>query len=176
MKILAYTSPARGHLYPLTPIIAKLADRGHNVTLYSLASELGPYAELGIDAHPIDPRIEALEHDDYKARSPRKALIRGLSTFCDRAPLDAEDLHRAIAAHEPDVLLIDTSSYGACFVAEASGMPWATFTPFLLPLPSGEVPPFGRGSDTTRPQPAALAVEAVRQLQLADVISPGRRG
>jgi UDP:flavonoid glycosyltransferase YjiC (YdhE family) len=115
------------------------------VTLNSLASELGPYAELGIDAHPIDPRIEALEHDDYKARSPRKALLRGLSTFCDRAPLDAEDLHRAIAAHEPDVLLIDTSSYGACFVAEASGMPWATFTPFLLPLPSRDVPPFGPG-------------------------------
>lgn len=28
MKVLAYTSPARGHLYPLVPILDELAGRG----------------------------------------------------------------------------------------------------------------------------------------------------
>jgi UDP:flavonoid glycosyltransferase YjiC (YdhE family) len=27
MKILAYTTPARGHLYPLVPILDELAER-----------------------------------------------------------------------------------------------------------------------------------------------------
>jgi UDP:flavonoid glycosyltransferase YjiC (YdhE family) len=31
MKILAYTTPARGHLYPLVPILDELAERGHRI-------------------------------------------------------------------------------------------------------------------------------------------------
>ena len=31
MRILAYTSPSRGHLYPLMPILQQLATRGHRV-------------------------------------------------------------------------------------------------------------------------------------------------
>jgi UDP:flavonoid glycosyltransferase YjiC (YdhE family) len=30
-RFLAYTSPARGHLYPITPTLLELAGRGHDV-------------------------------------------------------------------------------------------------------------------------------------------------
>ena len=40
MKILAYTSPARGHLYPLVPILDELAGRGHRIAVRTLASEV----------------------------------------------------------------------------------------------------------------------------------------
>ncbi len=40
MKVLAYTSPARGHLYPLVPILDELARRGHAIAIRTLASEV----------------------------------------------------------------------------------------------------------------------------------------
>jgi hypothetical protein len=38
MKVLAYTSPARGHLYPIVPILLELQRRGHEIALRTLAS------------------------------------------------------------------------------------------------------------------------------------------
>jgi hypothetical protein len=39
-RILASTSPAAGHLFPLTPILDKLADRGHQVSVRTLAAQV----------------------------------------------------------------------------------------------------------------------------------------
>jgi UDP:flavonoid glycosyltransferase YjiC (YdhE family) len=38
-RILAYTSPARGHLFPLVPILDELRRRGHQIALRTLASQ-----------------------------------------------------------------------------------------------------------------------------------------
>ena len=40
MKILAYTSPSKGHLYPLMPTLLELRRRGHQVAVRTLASEV----------------------------------------------------------------------------------------------------------------------------------------
>ena len=69
MKILAYTSPARGHLYPLVPILDELASRGHRIAVRTLASEVTLMSDRGFEAAPIAPAIEAIEHDDYRART-----------------------------------------------------------------------------------------------------------
>jgi UDP:flavonoid glycosyltransferase YjiC (YdhE family) len=37
-RVLAYTSPARGHLYPLTPILDELQSRGHEISVRTLAA------------------------------------------------------------------------------------------------------------------------------------------
>ena len=62
-----------------------------------------------------------------------------------RAPLDATDLAAAIEAERPDALLVDGNAWGAGVTAEASGLPWATWMPYLLPLPSRDAPPWGPG-------------------------------
>src|SRR3972149_772502 len=80
-RVLAYTSPARGHLYPLTPILAELRQRGHDVALRTMASQVPLMRELGFDAAPIDPQIEAIEHDDWQATSLPAALGRSGGTF-----------------------------------------------------------------------------------------------
>jgi len=49
MKILAYTSPARGHLFPLVPILDELSSRGHKVAVRTLASEVPMLRERGFD-------------------------------------------------------------------------------------------------------------------------------
>jgi UDP:flavonoid glycosyltransferase YjiC (YdhE family) len=145
MKVLAYTSPARGHLYPVVPIMAELARRGHGATLYSLAGELGQLASLGIEASAIDPAIERIEIEDYRERSQLGAIRSVFRAFLKRSANEAPDLERALAEHDPDLLLIDINCWGAATVAEASGRPWAMYSPYLLPLPSKDAPAYGPG-------------------------------
>ena len=144
-RILAYTSPARGHLYPLVPILDELRERGHDIVLRTLASEVGPMRERGFESAPIDPAIENLKHDDYLARGAVGSLKRSVHVFKKRAPLDAKDLTRAIDGVEPSAVLADINTWGAMASAEAWGGPWATWCPYPLPLRSRSAPPFGPG-------------------------------
>lgn len=145
MKVLAYTSPARGHLYPVVPILAALAERGHGVSVVTLSGELEQVREMGIQARAMDPAVERNQLEDWRERSPRRAIASVMRTLAVRAGGDAADLERSIEDQNPDVLLIDVNCWGAATVAEASGRPWAMYSPFLLPLPSRDVPPFGPG-------------------------------
>jgi MGT family glycosyltransferase len=78
-------------------------------------------------------------------RSPLRANVSVIRTFLERASQDAPDLDRAIERVDPDILLVDINSWGAAAAAEASGRPWAMYSPYLLPLPSRDAPPFGPG-------------------------------
>ena len=145
MRILVYTSPARGHLYPVVPIVQELQRRGHELALRTLASQVELVRTLNIDATPIAEQVEAVELDDYRARSVPAKGRRALATFLARAEHEAPDLERAIDAHDPELLLIDVNCWGAATVAEASGRPWAMYCPFLLMLPSRDAPAYGPG-------------------------------
>jgi UDP:flavonoid glycosyltransferase YjiC (YdhE family) len=149
-RILAYTSPARGHLFPLTPILDELRRRGHEVVLRTLASEVETMRSRGVEAGPIDPAIEAIEHDDWRARSQRTSLQRSVATFSARAEHDGPDLRKAIEAERPDAVIVDVATWGAMSAAEAWGGPWAAFCPHPLPLPSRDAPPFGPGLPPAR--------------------------
>src|SRR5260370_21204864 len=144
-RILAYTSPGRGHLYPITPILDELRRRGHEISLRTLESEVPLALSRGFHAAPIRPSIEAIEHDDWRARSPRVALVHATRVFVARAQHEAPDLRQAIAEERPDALLIDINSWGALAAAEEWGGRWATFCPYPLPLSSPDAPPFGPG-------------------------------
>lgn len=144
-RILAYTSPARGHLYPLTPILAELGRRGHAIVLRALAGQVQTMRALGFDAQAIDARIEAIHHDDWQARNQRDALGRAMRTFHSRSRHDAADLEQGIADTRPDAVLLDTNCWGAQTVAEAWGGPWAAFVPYPMPLRFRDAPPFGPG-------------------------------
>ena len=145
MKILAYTSPARGHLYPLVPILDELAGRGHGIAVRTLASEVALMSERGFAAAPIAPAIESIEHDDYRARTPPARLTRGMATFGQRSGHEVADLRAAIDAERPDAILVDCMAWGATAAAESWGGPWAHWFPFPLAMTSRDVPPFGPG-------------------------------
>jgi MGT family glycosyltransferase len=144
-RILAYTSPSRGHLFPLTPILDELSLRGHQIALRTLASHVALMRRRGFEAAPISPKVEAIEHDDWRARNPRQALARAVRTFVARAEYDAPDLRQAIVEERPDALVVDINCWGALAAAEAWGGPWAAFCPYPLALSSPDVPPFGPG-------------------------------
>jgi UDP:flavonoid glycosyltransferase YjiC (YdhE family) len=143
-RILAYTAPGRGHLYPLVPVVDELRRRGHEIALCTLASEIPLMRSRGFDAEPLGTAIEH-ELDDYRARSPYGALKRALSALARRAGRDVPEMRSAIARAQPDALLVDVNCWGAQAVAEASGLPWSTWCPLPMPLPAPGVPPFGPG-------------------------------
>ena len=144
-RVLAYTSPAIGHLYPIVPILQALQRRGHEVVLRTLASQVELMRGLGFECSPLAGPVEKIEMSDYRSRSLPAQGRRVLATFTARAKRDAVDLFEAIETHRPEALLVDCLSWGASAVAEASGLPWAQFVPFPLAAPSSELPPFGLG-------------------------------
>jgi len=149
-RILAYTSPARGHLFPLTPILDELHRRGHDVAVRTLQSQLPLMRDHDFHAAPISDRVEAITHHDWRAGNPRRALAMAVEVFCARAPLDGADLREAIETEDPDVVLVDVNSWGALAAAERWAGPWAAFCPYPLALPSRDLPPFGPGLSPAR--------------------------
>ncbi len=149
-RILAYTTPARGHLYPLSAVLAELRDRGHDVFVRTLAAEVPLLRQRGFRAEPIDPAIEALEMSDWREKGSMAGLRRAVAVFAERAAYDAPDLRRAIEEVEPDALVVDVNAWGALATAEAAGKPWAMFAPYPLPIPSTDAPPFGPGLPPAR--------------------------
>ena len=145
MKVLAYTSPARGHVYPLVPTLLELRSRGHQVSVRTLASEVDLLAQVGLAASPISPQVEAREMDDWRGGNQLAQLQRALTAFVDRAYHEVPDLEQAIKEDGADLVLVDVNSWGAQAYAEASGLAWAVFAPYPLPIPSGDAPPFGLG-------------------------------
>jgi MGT family glycosyltransferase len=143
--ILAYTSPAKGHVYPAAAILAELRSRGHRVHARVPASEVEPLRTAGFEAAALAPAVEEVAMDDWQQRGSRKSLAAAVATFTARAPFDAEDLTAAIGEVGPDVVLVDINAWGALAAAERWGGRWATFCPYPLALPAAEVPPYGPG-------------------------------
>ncbi|MFV0458564.1 MAG: glycosyltransferase [Actinomycetales bacterium] len=143
--VLAYTSPALGHLYPMMPILLELADRGHHVHVRTRSGLVPMVRAQGLQAEPIDPQVEAIEEPQPTPRNLKTALGVAASMLCDRGLLDAMDFKRAIDDTGADVLIVDTNSWGAIATAQAQSLPWVHFAPYLLPLPSRGTPPFGPG-------------------------------
>jgi MGT family glycosyltransferase len=143
--ILAYTSPALGHLFPISALLSELAGRGHHIHLRTLSTGVEIGRKLGFITDAIDERIEAIVHDDWKAPNPRAALKRALDVFCRRAVYEVGDLADAIARARPDALIVDVNCWGALSVADAGDIPWLCFAPYIPFLRARGVPPFGPG-------------------------------
>src|ERR1700758_56786 len=144
-RILAYTSPALGHLFPFSAMLTEFAARGHDIHLRTLSTGVDMGRQLGFTTDIIDPRIEAIVNDDWKASSPHGALKRAVDVFCRRAAYEVADFADAVARTRPDALLVDINCWGALSVADAGDTPWACFSPYTPPLQSRGVPPFGLG-------------------------------
>ena len=144
-RILAYTTPAAGHLFPLVPGLLALQRRGHHVHLRVGERLLSVARDAGLDASAADPAIDADEVKDYTAAKDIDKLRKGLHDMLARGPLEKADLERAIAEREPDLIITDTNAHGAAVAAQASGRAWAVSLPSLVPLPGKGIPPYGLG-------------------------------
>jgi MGT family glycosyltransferase len=148
--ILAYTSPARGNLYPIIALLIELQRRGHRIVVRTLAAAVSIGLDLGFEASPIDGRIEATVMTDWMAPNSRTALKVAFDVFGQRAAYEVGDARDAIATVRPDVLVVDANCWGAAAVADAGSLPWVSFWPFTPFLRSRKMPPYGPG---VRPWP-----------------------
>ncbi|KGN30548.1 glycosyl transferase [Knoellia sinensis KCTC 19936] len=151
--VLAFTSPALGHLFPMTPLLLELHARGHRVHLRTLGSQVGAMRALGLEASALDPRALEIVHPDWEAKDPVGALKLAVRTFTQRADVDAPDFQSALDEVAPDLVIVDITAWGALAVAERWGGPWVTHSPFTPPITSKGTPPFGPG---LRPIPGPI--------------------
>lgn len=169
VHVLAYTSPARGHVEPLLPVLTALQGAGADVSARTLPDQLPRLQALGIAARPVDPAVASIQLEDWRVRGQRAALRASVATFAARAEHDAADLSRAIAEEEPDLLLVDVNSWGALTVARASGLPYAVLAPYPLALRSQDAPPFGPGLPPARGRIGRLRDRVLSPLILGTV-------
>lgn len=144
-RFLAYTNPLLGHVYPIVPTLLELRRRGHEVDLYTGEAAAKPLQRLGLRVQAVDPELERIENDDWKARTPIGAQKRDVENLARRGRLEIPDLERAIDRERPEALLVDVTAFGASAVAERSGLPWGHAVHFPVPVPSRDVPPYGLG-------------------------------
>ncbi|ORV18297.1 glycosyltransferase [Mycobacterium celatum] len=164
--ILAYGSPALGHLLPISALLSELAARGHGVHLRTMAAGVARARTMGLHAEPVDPRIEAVAGQDWLARNALDVLTMSIDVLCRRAVLEVDDLARAIRCEQPDAVIIDANCWGAMSLAEAQDRPWLVFSPFTPYVRSRGVPPFGPG---LRPLPGVVG--AVRDACMRPIVS-----
>jgi UDP:flavonoid glycosyltransferase YjiC (YdhE family) len=144
-RILIYTSPGTGHVFPPVPTALELVARGHEVVVRTGAAGVPALQGAGLAASAVDPRIEAIEVDDWRASNPLSATRRLFAAFARRAELELPDMRAAIAAEAPDLLWIDVNCIAASAAAEAAGLPWAHYLPYPHPVPAAGVPAYGPG-------------------------------
>ena len=148
--LLAYGSPALGHLYPLGALLQELGERGHRIHLRTLAGEVHTMRGIGMHTEPVDPRIEAITGQDCLARNALEVLNATIDVLCRRAVIEVDDLRRSMAQVQPDAVIVDANCWGAMSTAEASGVPWLVFSPLHA------LPEVSRGA-AIRPRSAAVA-------------------
>ncbi|MGE2713378.1 glycosyltransferase [Mycolicibacterium litorale] len=163
--ILAYTSPSAGHLFPMLALLGELAGRGHRIHVRTYAAGVDVARAAGMSADSVDPRIEAIVSEDWRADNRRAVLRMTIETFGARGAHELADLDDAIALVDPDMLLLDVNCWGAMAVAEDSRIPWALFCPYTPFLTSPGMPPVGAGM---APRPGVVG--RVRDLGVRAVV------
>ncbi|UXA18213.1 glycosyltransferase [Mycobacterium sp. SMC-4] len=143
--VLAYMSPALGHLFPFCALLGELARRGHDIHVRTLASGVALCREQGFDAQPVDPLIEGLQTLDTTTNVLRSAR-ETVQVLTRRAELEIDDFTQAVTDVDPDVVVVDANCWGAMSVAEAQRRPWLALSPFIPYLRSPGSPPFGAGA------------------------------
>lgn len=151
-NIVICSSPATGHVHPAIPIATELVARGHDVRWYtgrefrSIVASTGARWEPIVDAH--DPADAA-----WPVRFPERGALEGLAgmrfdfkhIFLDEAVGQLADLRRIEADRPIDLLVADTAFVAASMWAELTGRPYASYGISVLPIPSRDLPPLGRG-------------------------------
>ena len=75
-RLLAYTSPTPGHVFPPVGMLLELKRRGHDVHVRTRAADVERLRALGLEVTPVDPRLEEIEFDDWRARTQIDAMKR----------------------------------------------------------------------------------------------------
>ena len=177
--ILAYTSPAIGHLFPFCALLGELASRGHRVHVRTLDAGVALCRRLGFAAERVDPRIEFLQSDDWTTGSALRVVGRTVEMLARRAAIEVADIGTAIRDVKPDVVVVDANCWGAISTLEArrtQRVPWLIFSPFIPYLDGPGSPPFGPGATPLRGWAGIMRDTGIRSVTATIFDRPFRDG
>jgi UDP:flavonoid glycosyltransferase YjiC (YdhE family) len=126
-----------GHLRPMLPLALQLRANCHDVTFVVPNAHRDAVAHIGFDVVGVDtpdmgdPDLIA----DVIAAPPSERPLRALAGFADMAVVVAEAISALPIARRPDLLVRETSAWGAWLAGELLDVPVATFD--YCPLPAG---------------------------------------
>jgi UDP:flavonoid glycosyltransferase YjiC (YdhE family) len=151
-RFLVAALPFFGHFTPMLPIARTLVERGHDVRFYT-GEKFRPKAEAaGVPFVPIEAGID-FDDENLGARFPELPGLDGIAglkyyvkhVFGDSGPGQVEDWRRILQDFSADVIFTETTVFGARWIHELGGPPWAVLNPIPLTLSSDDLPPFGLG-------------------------------
>ncbi len=162
MRVLLTSLPIRSHLMPtVVPLAQAFRDRGHEAIIAT-----GPRM-AHVENTVVLPDVPAPE--DFGTPPPWKPELDGVL----KVPLFAEELVARAAANildfarrwRPDVILRETSEYGAQIAAEVLGIPHALLD--IAPFAPLEVPDLDERKDEVRARFGVSGTEPVFTAGLA---------
>lgn len=174
--VLAYTSPAIGHLYPFCALLTELASRGHRIHVRTLRAGVDLCRQSGFAAEGLDPRIESLQSREWTTGSALRMAREAVEVLVRRAAIEVADIDAAVGTIQPDITLIDANCWGALSAASRQGVPWLVFSPFIPYLDSPGSPPFGPGAPPRTGWPGKVRDAGVRTVTAAIFDRPFRDG
>ena len=152
MKIMITGMPFAGHAGPLRSLVHGLVERGHEVRVHTGRRYAAAFRDAGATVVPWQAAAD-FDEEDLPATfprlgggtGPRQMLTNLREVFVGTAAGQAQDLAAAYAQEPWDVLLADSTSFGAGLAAELTRTPWASISLVPLVLPSRDLPPGGLG-------------------------------
>lgn len=148
-RILGYTTPFAGHLFPVIGTLLEVRERGYDVHM-----ALGPVS-VGLAPTPTADRPRVMPIESWAVpRSDGGTVLRvaapeqSADDFDERlvygAPA-ADDLTALIAEAKPQALVVDATLWGAMIAAEASGLPFVSLAHSSRNIPTESPRLFGPG-------------------------------
>ncbi len=134
--------PEKNHLYPMIPVMMKLLEGSHRVSVATHSSLL---EQLPEKLHRID--VDGYSEDKV---SPYQEEFEDLfSALVEMAPVMAERYLQIYRQENPDHIITGSLDFSAAIAAEASGIRWSVIgtNPGMLEVP-GSLPYTGRGLDS----------------------------
>ena len=124
VRVLWSFNPQTGCWYPAVGIVLELQARGHQVVGVSGPSAAATLARLGIELRTdeIPPWPSGLDS------GPAVDLDHALRRKVHVARAHRDHVRRLLREERFDLVLVDGFRLGAGFAADASGVPWASYT------------------------------------------------
>ena len=130
MKALVHVVGADGHFLPMVPLARGLEDAGHDVVFAIDRAYADAVRARGFRALPLDPPRN-MSGDDVIAESVARAGLERLryqiEGFLDGAVVNARRIVELAGQERPDVLIRESSGWGAWLAGELLDVPVAMF-------------------------------------------------
>lgn len=126
-----------GHAFPMIALGARLAARGHRVTLQTWERWRAPIQSVGMEF------AAAPEYDVFptlgRSLRPYEAVVRA-----------ADEMRPLVEEVRPDAAVADILTLAPALAAEMAGVPAATLVPHVFPLGERGFPPYSLGARLPR--------------------------